>query len=257
MRILALVLFLLAAMRSACRLCSSSAESPGLPEAPSPARQLIETRIWDKLKAGRQQAVPRSNAIMAKEFHTSGSVAAAKAAAKCPEGSWARTEGAKSLEQRRPLDNLDSIQYRDPGSTASSSLDELLRAVAAEPTSTARRYVDLLAPGGGGDGKPKGQHCSPPAKPGRQNGLYDIGVLSRWVDTLVRGDVLADCQGPAIHVSVNRPDLAPDKQNARVENGFREPLSPVQYQAAAKGRLQYGGPNSALRRKPLPGSRDE
>ena len=59
---------------------------------------------------------------------------------------------------------------------------------------------------------------------------------------LVCGDVLVDCSGPMLHVSANRPDVAPGKQGKR--NQFRLPTSPKEYSEIAAApstrRFKYG-----------------
>ena len=52
-------------------------------------------------------------------------------------------------------------------------------------------------------------------------------MLTRFTHAVVKGDDLVDCQGPMIHVSVNRPDKKPGSQGNRAN--FRPSVSPDDY----------------------------
>ena len=118
------------------------------------------------------------------------------------------------------------MRFRDPGAVSSPTLPAMLAAIEAQPE--ARHWVDL-----GGR-----QRCVPAV--GAQTLEGDMGVMTHFAHALVRGDVVADCNGPAVHVSTNRPDLPPGRQNKR--ESFRRPLSPRSYKtlSATARRYRFG-----------------
>jgi hypothetical protein len=128
----------------------------------------------------------RQEVAVPKKAPTSSNVAAEKKAPhKCSASSWAGRLGSKDVKPAL-------VRFAPKNSAVATEQKSLLALLNSTSASGERRqYVKLAG----------AQHCTQPNKVS----LYDMGVLTRFRRTILRGDVTTDCGGPVVRARAPQP----------------------------------------------------